>query len=141
MSSRQQLFHVNNYKGTWATNRVTGKYIKNWGLIFLKMIAKRNFLFWPKKEFIPFWEFKLGQERERMSACIQIKKQRKIRFWNKVLYSKVQMAVSHSAQLQWAFVLTKWLLYKDLTRKRTEENTHFHFTEMTTKSERRVEQK
>lgn len=79
---------------------MTGKYIKNWGLIFLKMIAKRNFLFWPKKEFIPFGEFKLGQERERMSACIQIKKQRKIRFWNKVLYSKVQMAVSHSAQLQ-----------------------------------------
>lgn len=35
-----------------------------------------------------------------MSACIQIQKQREIRFWSKVPYLKVQLAVSHPAQLQ-----------------------------------------
>lgn len=45
--------------------------------------------------------------------------------------------MSHPAQSQWAFVLTKWLLYKDLTRQRDAKNAHSYFRWTTTKSERR----
>lgn len=78
-------------------------------------------LSWLQKEFILFWEFNIGEARGRMSACIQIKKQREVRFCSKVLYLKIQLAVSHPAQSQWAFVL----LYKDLTGKELQRTSIF----------------
>ena len=79
--------------------------------------------------------------KERMSACIQIKKQRKVRFGSKVPYLKVRLAMSHPTQSQWAFVLTQWLLYKDLTRQKAAKSTHSHFRWTTTKSETRGQNK
>ena len=69
--------NVNNYKDTWVTNsdKETNKIALN-GMFFWND-SKKKILTQLQKEFILFWGLNTGEARGEMSACIQIKKQKR----------------------------------------------------------------